>query len=178
MLEKQLELTHELIPGKAKVGVLVEATFAQPIKNRINLTADTLGIDPVIAIVANESEIDAAFDSLVRGGVQCVVIPWMPLLLTRHEQIVTLAAVNHLPDIYAPSDALSRGGVLSYGSAFSDMWRLLGTQTAKILAGARPGDLPVEFPARIELRVNLKVARERGIAIPLAILSRADEVIE
>ena len=58
------------------------------------------------------------------------------------------------------------------------MWRLLGTQTAKKLAGARPGELPVEFPDRIELRVNLKVARERGITIPVAILSRADEVIE
>jgi putative ABC transport system substrate-binding protein len=102
----------------------------------------------------------------------------MPLLLTRHEQIVALAAAHHLPDINAPSDALSRGGVMSYGSAFPEMWRLLGTQTAKIIAGARPGDLPVEFPSRIELRVNLKAARERGITIPLAILSRADEVIE
>jgi putative ABC transport system substrate-binding protein len=178
MLEKQLELAHELLPGRARVGVLVEAAFAQPAHNRISSAADKLGLDLIIAAVANESEIDAAFGSFARAGVQCSVIPWMPLLLTRHEQIVALAAANHLPDIYAPSDALSRGGLMSYGSAFPEMWRLLGAQTAKILAGAKPGELPVEFPARIELRINLKVAKERAITIPPAILARADSVIE
>jgi putative ABC transport system substrate-binding protein len=67
---------------------------------------------------------------------------------------------------------------MSYGSAFPEMWRLLGVQTAKILAGAKPGELPVEFPARIELRINLKVAKARAITIPPAILTRADSVIE
>ena len=67
---------------------------------------------------------------------------------------------------------------MSYGSAFPEMWRLLGVQTAKILAGAKPGELPVEFPARIELRINLKVAKERAITISPAILTRADSVIE
>ena len=67
---------------------------------------------------------------------------------------------------------------MSYGLAFPEMWRLLAVQTAKILAVAKPGDLPVEFTARIELRINLKVARERGISIPPSILTRAHSVIE
>jgi putative ABC transport system substrate-binding protein len=178
ILEKQLELAHQLLPGKARVGVLVDSAFADPVRDRIGSVAEKLGLDLVIAVVANESEIDAAFGSFARTGVQCVVVPWMPLLVTRHEQIVALAAANRLPDIYAPSDALLRGGLMSYGSAFPEMWRLLGVQTAKVLAGANPGELPVEFPTRIELRINLKVARERGIAIPTPVLTRADDVIE
>ena len=178
MLEKQLELARELLPGKAQVGVLADPVFAQRIQARISSAADKLGVVLVIAVVANESDIDAAFGSFAQAGVQCVLAPWTPLLLTRHEQIVALAAANHLPDIYAPSDALSRGGLMSYGSAFPEMWRLLGTQTAKILTGAKPSELPVEFPTRIELRVNLKVARERGITIPAIVLARADSVIE
>jgi putative tryptophan/tyrosine transport system substrate-binding protein len=178
VLEKQLELARELLPGPAKVGVLADAVFTQPVQDRIDAAAAKLGLGLITAVVGNETEIDAAFVSFAQAGVHCVVIPWTPLLLTRHEQIVALAGASRLPDIYAPSDALSRGGLMSYGSAFPDMWRLLGTQTAKILAGAKPSELPVEFPARIELRVNLKVARERGIAIPPAILTRADEVIE
>jgi putative ABC transport system substrate-binding protein len=178
MLEKQLELARELLSGTAQVGVLADSVFTQPVRDRINSAANKLGLAPVIAVVANESDIDAAFGTFAQAGVQCVVIPWTPLLLTRHEQIVALAAVNRLSDIYAPSDALLRGGLMSYGSAFPEMWRLLGTQTAKILAGAKPGELPVEFPTRIELRVNLRVARERGITIPAIVLGRADSVIE
>jgi putative ABC transport system substrate-binding protein len=178
MLEKQLELARELIPGTVQVGVLVDAAFAQSINDRLIAAADKLALKVVIAVVANETDIDAAFVSFAKAGVGSVVVPWTPLLLTRHEQIVALAAANHLPDIYAPSDALSRGGLMSYGSDFPEMWRLLGTQTAKILAGAKPGELPVEFPARIELRINLKAAKERGITIPPALLTRADSVIE
>jgi putative ABC transport system substrate-binding protein len=67
---------------------------------------------------------------------------------------------------------------MSYGSAFPEMWRLLGLQAARILAGAKPSELPVEFPARIELRINLKVARDLGITIPAIILAGADSIIE
>lgn len=178
VLEKQLELARELLAEQARVGVLVESAFADPIRNRIGSLAEKLGLDVVIAVVGSDTEIDAAFSEFARAGVQCVVVPWMPLLVTRHEQIVAKAAANHLPDIYAPSDVLLRGGLMSYGSAFPEMWRLLGIKTAKILAGANPGELPVEFPTRIELRINLKVARERGISIPTQVLTRADDIIE
>jgi putative ABC transport system substrate-binding protein len=178
MLEKEIELAHELIPGSAQVGILADVVFTQPIRDQINLAANKIDLSPVIAVVANEGDIDVAFGTFARAGVQCVVIPWTPLLVTRHEQIVALAALNHLLDIYAPSDILPRGGLMSYGSPFPEMWRLLGIQTAKILTGAKPGELPVEFPTLFELRINLKVARERGITIPPVLLARADSVIE
>ena len=178
MLDKQLELARELVPGKARVGLLADEVYTQPLRDRASSTADNLGLDLVIAAVANERDIDAAFGSFAGAGLQCLVAPASPLMLTRHEQIVALAAANHLPDIYAPSDILARGGLMSYGPVFPELWHLLGAQTAKILAGAKPSDLPVVFPARIELRVNLRVARERGIAIPPEILTRADSVIE
>ena len=178
MLEKQLELVHELLPGNARVGLLADAVFPQSVHDRATSAAGQLGLDLVVAVAAAERDIDAAFSSMAGAGAQCVVVPWTALMVTRHEQIAALAAENHMPDIYAPSDTLARGGLMSYGPDFSELWRLLGTQTAKILAGAKPADLPVEFPRRIELRVNLKVAKERGITIPSAILTRADSIIE
>ena len=179
IVEKQLELARELVTGMGKVGVLIEANYSQgPILKAVRVAGARLNLNLVTAVVANETELAQGFDTLTNAHIQCVVVPWTPLLVTRHEQITQFAMSNMLPDIYAPADVLARGGLMSYGGSFPGIWRQLGVLTAKVLAGAKPAELPVEFPARIELRINLKTAKSLGLTIPPTLLARADEVVE
>ena len=96
----------------------------------------------------------------------------------RRAQIISAAARNNVPAVYIASDFVRDGGLLSYGPDPVDPYRRAAIYVDRILRGAKPGDLPVQFPAKYEMAVNLKTAKALGLTVPQSILLRADEVIE
>ena len=99
-------------------------------------------------------------------------------MLTHRAPVILAAARNNLPAVYSQSDFARDGGLLSYGVDQVDNWRRAATYVDRILRGAKPGDLPVQFPTKFEMVVNLKTAKALGLTVPQSILLRADEVIE
>jgi putative ABC transport system substrate-binding protein len=100
------------------------------------------------------------------------------LTFTQRKRIMAFAAQNRLPTMYERREYVADGGLLSYGPSFPDLFRHGATYVDRILKGAKPADLPIELPTRIELVVNLKTARALGLAVPQSILLRTDDVIQ
>jgi putative ABC transport system substrate-binding protein len=176
---KRLELLTELVPQARVIALLVNPnswstmTFER-IVQEIQEAARTKGVQLLILKAGTESEIDAAFASLVQrqaGGLVVVGDPPIP-------QLVALTLRDAVPAIYAWREYAAAGGLMSYGSSFTDMFRQAGIYAGKILKGAKPADLPVQQPTTFELVINLKTAKALGLAVPQLLLAGADEVIE
>jgi putative tryptophan/tyrosine transport system substrate-binding protein len=136
------------------------------------------GLQLAILKAGTESEIDAAFASLVEQQAGALVVGADPFFTERREQLVALASHHAVPAIYSVREIAAAGGLISYGASLTAVFRQLGTYAGKILNGARPADLPVEQPTRFELVVNLDTAKALGLTIPHSMLMLADEVIE
>jgi putative ABC transport system substrate-binding protein len=115
---------------------------------------------------------------LANDRVQAVVVLVDGMFFNERQRIAALASAAGVPAIYGFRDHVDAGGLISYGVNLSENFHRAATYVVKILNGAKPGDLPVEFPTKLELVVNLKTARALGIAIPPSVMIRADEVIE
>jgi putative tryptophan/tyrosine transport system substrate-binding protein len=137
-----------------------------------------LGINLVLAEVREPDDLEAAFRRLSDAHVQVVVVLANALLFQERQQVAALAAAARLPAVYGFRDHVDAGGLISYGVNYSESFRRAASYVAKILKGAKPTDLPVEFPTKLELVINLKAAKALGLEIPPALLARADEVIE
>jgi len=112
------------------------------------------------------------------GCSHAVIVSSDPVFLTQRDQIVALATRTAMPNIHAFREYALAGGLMSYGPQLTDAYRLTGIYAGRILNGEKPGDLPVQQAVKVELVVNLKTAKALGVTIPLALLGRADEVIE
>jgi putative ABC transport system substrate-binding protein len=121
---------------------------------------------------------EQAFDAVSRDRPDALLLLADPLTLSLRARIVEFARENRLPAIYEARDFVEAGGLMSYGPNLRDMIRRSAYYVDRILKGAKPGDLPIEQPSKIELLVNLKTARALGITIPRAILLQADQVID
>ena len=144
----------------------------------LETAARSLKVTPIIAPVHSDVEIETAIIALGRepgGGLVVVPDAWMN---AHRASIILAAARNNVPAVYAASFAVREGGLLSYGPDQVDTFRRAATYVDRILRGAKPGDLPVQFPTKFEMVVNLKTAKALGLAVPPSILLRADEVIE
>ena len=177
---KRLELLSELVPQVGVIALLVNPNNSNTERTTRDMqeAARARGVQLHILIAGTESEIDAAFATLVQLHADALVVGTDVLFFRHREQIVALAARRAIPASYSLREFATDGGLISYGSSLTAGWRLLGTYAGKILNGAKPADLPVQQPTTFELVVNLKTAKALGLTIPPSILARADEVIE
>jgi putative ABC transport system substrate-binding protein len=177
---KRLELLSELVPQAEVIALLVNPN--QPNNERIigdvQEAARAKGVQLPILKAGTESEIDAAFASLVELRAGALFLGGDPFFFSRREQFLALASRHAVPAVYTWREFAAAGGLISYGVRVTDSFRQAGSYTGRILNGAKPADLPVQQPTTFELVVNLKTAKALGLTVPPSILARADEVIE
>jgi len=177
---KLVELALDAIPGTTKIGVLANpaggsaARFVQ----QVRLMAESHRVAVQIAEVAKLDDADGALQQLKDGNVQSVIVPPNGLLDTAQPRMIETATTLRLPLVFATRSGVQAGGLASYGVNQEENFRLAATYVVKILKGAAPGDLPIEFPSKIEIVVNRKAAKALGLTLPSPLLDRADEVIE
>ena len=129
--------------------------------------------------MSRAEDLDRAFSAVTNQRAQALIVQTPnPVLFTNRAQIVGFAQRNRLPSMYGQGEYADAGGLVSYGLSAAEAWRRAATYVAKILKGAKPADLPVEQPTKFELVINLKTAKAIGLKIPLAVLMRADRVIQ
>jgi putative ABC transport system substrate-binding protein len=130
------------------------------------------------AEVALPEDLHTAFQTLAREEVKVALAPIDAMLLSERKRIALLAAAAHLPTVFTAREHVEEGGLMSYGVDVRENWRRMAAFVDKILKGAKPGDLPIEFPTKLQLVINLTVAKVVGLTVPPTLLARADEVIE
>jgi len=181
LVAKRIELLREMIPKATNFALLVnpDNPYTDSETHAVLEAARSLGVKlPRVLRASNATEIDNAFASLTEYKVDALILSADLFLLSRREQIVPLSARQTLPTMYPWQEYATTGGLMSYGPSLFDAYRLVGIYTAKILKGVKPGDLPVEQAAKVNLTINLKTARAFGLDFPLTFLGRADDVIE
>jgi putative ABC transport system substrate-binding protein len=176
----RLQMLHEAVPGAAIVGLLVNPSNpnSDPDTQEVQEAARKLGLELHVVSASSPQEIDTAFATLVMRRAQALVIDGDSFLTQRRQQLATLATRHGMPSIYATRDFPDAGGLMSYGASNIEADRQAGIYVGRILKGEKPANLPVQQSVKVELVINLIVAKALGIDFPLTLLGRADEVIE
>jgi putative tryptophan/tyrosine transport system substrate-binding protein len=180
LLAKRLELLHVLLPTATVVAAFINPTnpSAESESKDLQTTARTLGLQMHVLHVKTERDLQMAFADVVQLHAGALVIGPDPFLISRSEQLAALALGYGVPTIFVYREFATAGGLMTYGGSLKDMHRQLGFYAGRILKGEKPADLPVQRATKVELIINLKTAKTLGITVPLALLTRADEVIE
>jgi putative ABC transport system substrate-binding protein len=180
MVGKQIELAIQTCVGATKIGILFNPSSADATNQRREAEAASalLGVLSVYEQVGSPDEIDTALRQLGNERVQVVAVLYDALFFQERRRIANLAATLRLPVLYAARDHVVDGGLISYGISLRANARRAAVYIDKIFKGAKPAELPVEFPTRLELVINLQTAKTLGIEVPPSLLARADEVIE
>jgi putative ABC transport system substrate-binding protein len=176
---KRLQLLKEVAPDVSRVAVLWDPgiPWHRALRTEIDATAPTLRLEPVLVAVPGRDDFGNSFSEMTRGRVHAVLVSHT-LTARARGQIITFALKNRLPTMFLEREPVAAGGLMSYGSSFTENFRHAADYVVKILRGARPGDLPVEQPTRFDLVINLRTGKALGLTIPPALLQRADQVIE
>ena len=179
LMPKRLQLLAEIVPG-ATIGVLMNPAYPGHDRDRAEIedAARAVGVRLVFASASADSDFEPAFASLARQHVGAVLPEAEPFFGSRRQLLVTLAARYAVPMMHEWRESVLAGGLLSYAPQLAWIYHQVGLYTGQVLNGAKPGDLPVVAPTRIELVINLGTANTLGLTIPRSILARADEVIE
>jgi putative tryptophan/tyrosine transport system substrate-binding protein len=178
---KRLELLHELVPKADVVGLLVNP--ANPVLVNTETSgalsaAKSLGVTLHVFHASNEGDFEGVFAKLTEIGAGGLVIGADPLFTSRSARLGELAARRAMPAVFENRSFAAAGGLASYGGNLLDTYRQAGVYVGRILKGEKPADLPVQQGTKLELFINAKAAKELGIAVPLPLSGRADEVIE
>jgi putative ABC transport system substrate-binding protein len=178
--QKRLQLLHELVPTATVIALLVNPTNP----NAVILSADaqaaarTMGIELHVLYASTEHDFEAVFANLAQLRARGLVVGADPFLGSQLEQLAALTLRHAVPTIYPAREFAAVGGLMSYSGDLADAYRQVGIYTGRILKGEKPSDLPVQQSTKVELVLNLKTAKAFGLTVPLALLTRADEVIE
>jgi putative ABC transport system substrate-binding protein len=180
MGSKRLDIARQLVPGTTAVAMLINPRFptASAEAREVQDAARSFGIHINLLNASTESEIDAAFATIVEQGSGALIIGTDPFLLGQRDQLVRLAAHHMVPTIYFLREFVEAGGLLSYGPNIANGYRQAGVYTGLILNGANPAVLPIVRPTQFLLYLNIKTAKTLGLQIPPLLLALADEVIE
>jgi len=177
---KRLGLLHELRPKAALFAVLVDTNnplYETTIRD-VQAAGVAIGRQIEVLTAATNHDIDAAFARLVQKRVDALLVSADPLFRDRRIQLLTLAARHAMPTMYPTRDYAEAGGMMSYGSNFTDVVRETGIYAGRVLKGEKPADMPVSQATKFEFIINLQTAKALGLEIPPMLLARADEVIE
>jgi putative ABC transport system substrate-binding protein len=177
---KRLELLRQLLPRATTIAMLANPDSANTEAERRDVQAAALAIGQQLTIfdVRNDRDIETAFATFVQRGIGALLVGTGAFTQSRRERIVTLAARDAVPAIYALREFVVAGGLMSYGTNFIDAYRQAGIYAGRILKGEKPGDLPVMQPTKFELVINLTTAKALSLDMPDRLLALADEVIE
>ena len=180
LVPKRLELLSELVPGVTLIALLVNPNnaHADRIIKKAQEAARLKGVQLLILKAGTESEIDAAFDTLVQQQAGALLVGGDSLFHSRIDQLVALASRHAVPAIHWEREFAEAGGLISYGANVPASYRQAGIYAGNILKGAMPADLPVQQAVTFELVVNLNAAKALGLTVPQSMLARADDVIE
>jgi putative ABC transport system substrate-binding protein len=177
---KRLDLLSQLIPQTRRIAVLANPanTGTERSVREMQDTARPRGFQLVIANARQESEIEAAFETMVREGCGGVVIQADPFIHAHKAQLLALAARHALPAIYTWRDFAEDGGLMAYGPSLTAVYHQVGVYVARILKGAKPSDLPIVLPDIFDFVINQKTAKSLGLSVPPALAALADQIIE
>jgi putative tryptophan/tyrosine transport system substrate-binding protein len=177
---KKLELLHEVAPRVSTIAALIDPDYpdANSQRDEVQAAAARIGVQLIILSANKETDIDAAFATLVQRGAGALLVGEDVLFAALKQQIVTSAARHAIPAIYFQKEFVAEGGLISYGPHFADGYRQVGVYVGRILKGEKPADLPIMQPTKFELVINLKTAKTLGLEVPPMLLATADEVIE
>jgi putative tryptophan/tyrosine transport system substrate-binding protein len=176
---KRIEVLHQLAP-RSKVALLMnpDNPSAAMEQHDAEAAATTLGQKSIVLNVASKDDFPVAFDTFVREGADAIFVATDPMLLSQRDEISAFAARQRVPAIHFERQYPLGGGLISYGTSISGMYRQAGVYCGQILKGANPAQMPVMQPTKFELVINLKTAKALGIEVPSTLLATADEVIE
>jgi putative tryptophan/tyrosine transport system substrate-binding protein len=177
---KQVEVALEVVPGTTRIGLLVNPTGANRdlVTQQVEAATRARSATTLIEEARRPEELAPAFDRLGKARAQAVIVAPNAMFINQRMLITQLALAAGLPTIFQDRGDVAAGGLASYGIDERENHRRAALFVDKILKGARPGDLPIEFPTKLTLVINLKIAKALGITIPATVLARADEVIE
>src|SRR6266542_3492785 len=179
-IAKRIEILRELVPSASKIAILVNPgnpMHRLVLAEEVPRTARNLGVALPIVEATTAEELDTAFASAADQHADAMIVFGDALTNLQAPRVIALAAEHHLPAIYLFRQ-FANGGLVVYGPDIADLYRRAGGYVDKILKGAKPCDLPVEQPTRVELVINMKTAKALGLTVPPSLLVRADEVIE
>jgi putative ABC transport system substrate-binding protein len=180
LLPKRLELLSELLPGARVFGLLVNPNDAHSERQIVAAqeAARMKGVQLHILKAGSQGEIEAAFPAFVQSHANVLVVGDDAFFYNQRDQFAALAAHHSVPAIYALREHVLAGGLISYGTSLVGAYRQSAAYVTRVLAGAKPADLPVQQPTKFELVINLKTAKALRLTVPQSMLQRADEVIE
>jgi putative ABC transport system substrate-binding protein len=177
---KRLELLRDLVPKATTIAVLVnpETAVSRTDGANVQAAAQSVGLQAHLINASTEGQVEDAFKVAVERRIDALLVTADLFFVSRRQQLVALAASHAIPVVYFIREFVVAGGLMSYGASETDAFRSAGVYVAKVLNGARPGDLPVTLPTKFELVINLKTAKALGLTVPMIMQMTADEVIE
>lgn len=176
---KRVELLREMVPGLATIGFLLDPTNTNtPLElHEVETACRRIGLQLETARVRQPTEISDAIQAL-GSRAQAMYVPQDPLLNSNRDRLNSTALAARLATLYSTREGVTAGGLMSYGPDLADNFRRAAEMVDKILRGAKPADIPVEQPSKFDLVISLNTAKALSLAVPAALLARADEVIE
>src|SRR5262245_17808104 len=179
---KRFEVLHDLLPATTTMAVLVNPINYQALVEsqleEAQTAADILGLKTIHVQASTEQELESAFSTLIQRRVGALVISADTFFSGKSVEFATLASLHAMPTISPYREFALAGGLMSYGASVTELYRMVGDYTGRILKGEKPANLPVQQPTKFELIINLKAAKALGLTVPPTLLARADEVIE